>query len=102
MTYVIRTLDDAREAVRAVAAERRTAMTALADAAGISRGIITRFVSKRSPHGVEDPDIRLRSLLTYLNYAEYELVVRKRDTRNMRERVLDDVRRGRRGDESAA
>lgn len=93
---VVRTLDDARQAVRRIATEKRSSLTAMGHAAGLARGVITRFTSgeaRNERRNRDGPvDIRLSSLLTYLEYAGYEIVIRPRNGSNERERRRNALR----------
>lgn len=88
------TLDEARVAIRQVAEARRASLTAMSDAAGIARGVITRFASSMGQRQIDNPDIRLSSVLRFLDYAGYEMVFRPKDTRSTRQRLRDAARGG--------
>lgn len=84
--YPISSLEDTRTAIRKVAGDLRVTVTGMTDAAKISRGVINRFINNNTElNNGREADIRLSSLLRLLNYAGYELVVRKKDNRTQRE-----------------
>lgn len=93
--FVVSSLDDARQAVKKVVAARRSSLTAMSDAAGLARGIITRFANNNSQRNAPETDIRFSSLIKFLDFAGYEIVFRKKAS--LRTRVLDATREETRG-----
>lgn len=101
MSWTFNDLDSARTVIRKAATASRTSLTAASDAAGLSRGSITRFVSGRGQRQNTDPDIYLSTMLRLLDFLGYEIVVRKK-AGNGRARLLAAVQRENREDERQA
>lgn len=93
-------LEDARQAIRKIAASQNASVSALSDASDLSRGVVNRFVSntRKTEGGVTD--IRLSSLLRLINFAGWEIVIRPRDNRPRRTRIRE-AARGANGDAEA-
>lgn len=71
--------EDAREAIRLIAAENNQFLTSWNASAGIGQGTLTRFVNKHSRVRVKDnhdPELYVSTFLKALDFLGYEVVVR--------------------------
>lgn len=102
MSFAFNDLASARDAIRKVAAQARTSITAASDGANLSRGSVTRFVSARGQRQNPNPDIYLGTIIQLLDYLGYELVIRKKVGTNGRARLLAAVREEQEGEQQRA